>query len=464
MAQTINTNIASLTAQRNLNMSQSSLTTSLQRLSSGLRINSAKDDAAGLAISERFTAQIRGLGQAARNANDGISLAQTAEGSLKEVSNNLQRIRELSVQSANATNSASDRAALQTEVAELVAEIDRVALQTTFNGTKLLDGTFSNKSFQVGANAGETINVSSIASARTTDLGAALSATITGTAVTGALTSGDLLINGVDVGAVAGDAKTIAAQINSLSGTNVTASVNSLTVAGSSMTAAALTGTVTINGVQTASFSTTTSTSVSRANTVTAINAISAATGVTAVDTGADTTGVQLVAVDGRNITSSFSTITAASSGLGAANTYRSTVTLSSTSASGIALTGASEASAGFTDNQTQAATLTGVAVANIDVTSVQGANDALSSIDAALQTINSSRATLGAVQNRFESVVSSLGERSENLSAARSRIRDADFAMETANLTRGQILQQAGTAMLAQANQLPQNVLTLLR
>ncbi len=464
MAQTINTNIASLTAQRTLNMSQSSLTTSLQRLSSGLRINSAKDDAAGLAISERFTAQIRGLIQAARNANDGISLAQTAEGSLKEVSNNLQRIRELAVQSANATNSASDRAALQTEVAQLIAEVDRVAQQTTFNGTKLLDGTFSNKSFQVGANAGETINVAGISSARTTDLGAALSATLTGSAVTADLTSGDLLVNGVDVGTVSGDAKLIAAQINTLSGTNVTASAESLTVSGTSQTAAALTGTVTVNGVQTASFSTTADTAVSRANTVSAINAISAATGVTAVDTGADATGVELVAVDGRNITFSFSTITAAASGLGAANTYRSQVTLTSSSASGIALTGSAETNAGFTDNQTQAAALTGTAIANIDVSSVQGANDALSSIDAALETINSSRATLGAIQNRFESVVSSLGERSENLSAARSRIKDADFAMETANLTRGQILQQAGVAMLAQANQLPQNVLTLLR
>ncbi len=464
MAQTINTNIASLTAQRTLNMSQSSLTTSLQRLSSGLRINSAKDDAAGLAISERFTAQIRGLIQAARNANDGISLAQTAEGSLKEVSNNLQRIRELSVQSANATNSSSDRVALQTEVGELIAEIDRVAIQTTFNGTKLLDGTFANQSFQVGANAGETINMSMIASARTTDLGAALSATVTGTALTADLSAGDLLVNGVDVGAVTGDAKLLASKINSLSGTNVTATANSLTVNGTSMVGAALTGTVTVNGVQTASVTTTGTTGTDRGLIVTAINAISAATGVTAVDTGADGTGVQLVAVDGRNVTHSFATLTAAATGLGAAATNRSTVTLTSASSSGISLSGAAEANAGFTDNQTVAATITGTAVSNIDVSSVQGANDALSSIDAALETINSSRATLGAVQNRFESVVSSLQERSENLSAARSRIKDADFAMETANLTRGQILQQAGVAMLAQANQLPQNVLTLLR
>lgn len=465
MAQTINTNIASMTAQRNLNSSQSSLTTSLQRLSSGLRINSAKDDAAGLAISERFTSQIRGLSQAARNSNDGISLAQTAEGSLKEVSNNLQRIRELSVQSANATNSSSDRAALQVEVAQLVAEIDRVATQTTFNDTKLLDGTFSNQAFQVGANAGETISVASISSARTSDLGAAYAASVTGTAVTAALSAGDLLINGVDVGAVAtGDAKDIAAKINTLSGTNVTASADSLTVAGTSMTGAVLTGTLTINGVQTASVTTTGTEATDRAAITTAINNISAATGVTAVDTNADATGVQLVAADGRNITHSFSTLTAAATGVGAAATNRSTVSLATTSSAGIALSGAGEANAGFTNDQTAAASLTGTAVANLDVSSVSGANAAITSIDAALATINSSRATLGAVQNRFESVVSSLQERSENLSAARSRIRDADFAVETAMLTRGQILQQAGVAMLAQANSLPQSVLSLLR
>jgi flagellin len=464
MAQTINTNIASLTAQRQLNTSQGDLKTSLQRLSSGLRINSAKDDAAGLAISERFTAQIRGLVQAARNANDGISLAQTAEGSLKEVTNNLQRIRELSVQSANGSNSFSDRAALQTEVAELIAEVDRVAQQTTFNGIKLLDGTFTNQAFQVGANAGETINVSGVASARTGDLGASLSAVATGTAVTAALTSGDLLINGVDVGTVAGDAKEIAAKINGLSGTNVSAVANSLTVAGTSMTGAALTGTMTVNGVQTASVTTTGTTVTDRSLITNAINAISAATGVTAVDTGADGTGVELVAVDGRNVTHSFTTLTAAATGVGAAATSRGTLTLTGSSSSGIALSGASEAGAGFTDNQTVAATLTGTAVAAIDISTVSGANAALQSIDAALNNINSTRATLGAVQNRFESVVTSLQERTENLSAARSRIQDADFAMETANLTRAQILQQAGTAMLAQANAMPQNVLSLLQ
>ncbi|MEM7364696.1 MAG: flagellin [Pseudomonadota bacterium] len=464
MAQIINTNIASMTAQRNLTGSQNSLATSLQRLSSGLRINSAKDDAAGLAISERFTSQIRGLVQAARNANDGISLAQTAEGALEAVSTNLQRIRELSVQSANATNSSSDRAALQTEVSQLISEIDRVAQQTTFNGISLLDGTYTNQSFQVGSNAGETIDIAGIGSSRTADLGAALSASATGTAVTAALSAGDLLINGVDVGAVADDASLIAAAINGLAGTNVTAEANSLTVAGTSMTAAALTGTVTVNGVSTASVTTTGVAAADRVLVVNAINAISAATGVTAVDTGADSTGVELVSADGSNVVHSFATLTAAATGVAAAGTTRSTITLTGNSSQGIALSGAAETNAGFTDGQTVAATLTGVAVSNLDISTVSGANDALASIDAALSTVNNTRATLGAVQNRFESVVSNLNSRTENLSAARSRIQDADFAMETAALTRSQILQQAGTAMLAQANSLPQNVLSLLR
>ncbi|HJW12977.1 MAG TPA: flagellin, partial [Albitalea sp.] len=196
MAQTINTNISSLTAQRNSGRVQEQLSTSMARLSSGLRINSAKDDAAGLAISERFTTQIRGLNQAARNANDGISLAQTAEGALGSVGDNLQRIRELAVQAANATNSASDRAALQSEAAQLVSEVQRVGTQTAFNGLKLLDGSFSAQSFQVGANAGETIAISGIVDARTSALGShtlTADGTITGnvvTAASGAVTNG----------------------------------------------------------------------------------------------------------------------------------------------------------------------------------------------------------------------------------------------------------------------------------
>jgi len=273
MSQVINTNVMSLNAQRNLSASGNDLATSLQRLSSGLRINSAKDDAAGLAISQRFTSQIRGMDQAARNANDGISLAQTAEGALGSIGDNLQRIRELAVQSRNATNSDTDRTALNAESTQLLAEIQRVATSTNFNGVALLDGTFANQTFQVGANATDTIAVTAIANAQTASLG-----------------------------------------------------------------------------------------------------------------------------VDG------------------------------------------------------------------VDLTTADGAAAALASLDTALTTVNSARADLGAIQNRFSSVVSNLSINSENLSAARSRIQDADFAKESAALTRNQILQQAGTAMLAQANQSSSNVLSLIR
>jgi flagellin len=473
MPQLINTNIASLNSQRNLNTSQTSLATSLQRLSSGLRINSAKDDAAGLAISERFTSQIRGLNQAARNANDGISLAQTAEGSLSQVSNNLQRIRELAVQSANATNSASDRAALQSEAAQLIAEIDRVASTASFNGVKLLDGTFSAQQFQVGADAGQTISITSIASAKASALGASYTASTTsGVVGTTAVAAGNVTINGVAIIDSVSDgvstanatasAKAKAAAVNATSGTGVTATANATAVAGTSMVTASLTGTITINGVTTASTTVGGGTlSADRIAITSAINAISAATGVIATNTGADGTGVTLAAADGRNIVHSFTTLTAAATGVGAAATTTGTITLSSTGTSGITL-GGTKAVLGTPADATS--TQTGTAVSALDISSVSGANTAITSIDAALTTVNSSRASLGAYQNRFASVVATLQETSENLSASRSRIQDADFAQETANLTRSQVLQQAGVAILAQANALPNQVLALLR
>ena len=476
MAITVNTNIASLNAQRNLAGSGQLLNQSLQRLSSGLRINSAKDDAAGLAIATRMSAQVRGLNQAARNANDGISLAQTAEGSLGEITNNLQRIRELAIQSANASNSDSDRTALQAEVAQRIAEIDRVASQTDFNGKKLLDGTFNSQAFQVGANQNQTITISSIASARTTALGAGYAASMTGTATTAALLAGDLNINGVAIGASAGFADTagrtadsayaIAKAINAASGTGVTATANELTVAaGTTSVTANSAGTVTINGVVTASYTAVGTASTDRAAVTQRINDISAATGVTAVDNG---TGIALVAADGRNIvhsvTETAGTWTAGLLGLAAATTTRSTITLSTTSSDGITLSGATETKAGFTDNQTQAAALTGVSLSNTSVASFSDATSAIATIDAALDTINSSRGALGAYQNRFESTIANLMNVSENLSAAQSRIMDADFASETAQLTKSQILQQAGLAMLAQANTVPQAALTLLQ
>jgi flagellin len=276
MPQTINTNIASLNAQRNLNTSQSSLATSMQRLSSGLRVNSAKDDAAGLAIAERMSTQVRGMNVAIRNANDAISLAQTAEGAIGKLGDMLQRMRELAVQSANATNGTSDRASLDQEFQALADEIDRTLATTRFNGLSILGANAGTQTFQVGANAGETIAVA------TTRL-----------------------------------------------------------------------------------------------------------------------------------------------------------------------------------DNHASVTAVTGTGSA---ITSVLGATTALTSIDAALDLLNSERATYGAAQNRFEAVISNLQVAAENQAAARARIMDADFAAETANLSRAQILQQAGTAMVAQANQLPQQVLQLLR
>jgi len=466
MPQVINTNIASLNAQRNLTRSQGMLSTSLQRLSSGLRINSAKDDAAGLAISERFTAQIRGLNQAARNANDGISLAQTGEGALAEVTNNLQRIRELAVQSANATNSASDRAALQQEVDQLVAEIDRVATQTNFNGVNLLDGTFSAQTFQVGANVGETIEVSGLSSARASSLGQYAGFTLTNQSIgtasdTAAAQTVDVDGTTYSLGTIANDAKALADAINAsgIQGLTASADVNSVAGATTTVTAtAADTDTITINGLD-ISVTNSQNAATNRTLAVEAINAQSAVTGVTAADDG---TGVALTAADGRNITVGFTAgglATVADYGMAAATTG-ATIDVSYVAPTGV--TGDVTFGGAFAPGAVTIAS-TGTAMSAVDISTVSGSESAISAVDAALTTVNSSRATLGAIQNRFESVVTSLTTTAENLSASRSRIMDADFAAETANLTKAQILQQAGVAMLAQANSLPGNVLALL-
>jgi flagellin len=379
MSQVINTNVMSLNAQRNLASSGAELATSLQRLSSGMRINSAKDDAAGLAISQRFTTQIRGMDQAARNANDGISLSQTAEGAMGEIGNNLQRIRELAVQSRNATNSATDRAALNAEAQQLKSEIDRVAGQTNFNGVKLLDGSFANQVFQVGANQGETISVSAIVNANSAALGTYSRASVTGAAATAftAVTAGDLTVNGVSVGGIAAD----------------------------------------------------TSATERAAGLRDAVNSVSDQTGVYAVNDTATT--VTLVSTTANIVVAhAGASSTAATTGLAAGTT-------------------ASASSTGFS---------------SLDISTTSGADAAMQSMDAALEAVNTARANMGAIQNRFTSVVANLSTTSENLSAARSRIQDADFAKESAQLSRNQILQQAGTAMLAQANQSSQGVLSLLR
>ena len=487
MASVINTNIASLSAQRNLSMSQTSLTNSLQRLSSGLRINSAKDDAAGLAISDRMTSQIRGSQQASRNANDGISLAQTAEGALSNISDNLQRIRELAVQSANASNSSSDRASMQAEATQLLSEIDRVAQNSSFNGVKLLDGSFSAQSFQIGANgtAADRVSISSIGSARTSQLGGVgttTAATVTGTATTAALAAGDLTLNGQQIGASsagalpgqsASSAFSIAVAINAVSANSgVTATANpTATPLGAAPTAfAAVTaGTnsgFSVNGIAVGNIAAGGTATGQGANVAAAINAVSAQSGVSA--TADATTGkVTLNAADGRDIAvvvnGTYAALTA-DTGLTAGTTH-GTVTLNSTNAAGIVASGGGIANAGLTAGTTSATTVSSVsAISAVDISTAAGATSALAAIDGALSTVNSSRSSLGAVQNRFSSVVSNLSSTVENLSASRSRIQDTDFAAETANMTRSQILQQAGTAMLAQANALPNQVLSLLK
>ena len=475
MALTVNTNVSSLNAQRNLNASQSSLNTSLQRLSSGLRINSAKDDAAGLAISERFTAQIRGNEQASRNANDGISLAQTAEGALSEIGNNLQRMRELAVQASNATNSDSDRAAINNEVQALSTEIDRVAQNSAFNGTKLLDGSFTAKNFQVGANnaASDSIQITAISSARTSALGGvsgANYASVTGTATTAALAAGDVTLNGIQVGASAAGAAagqsaasaySIAAAINAVSGqSGVTASAQETSVAGGApATSAVITeNTFSINGVNVGAVAAGGDALGQGANVAASINAISSQTGVIAT-ANATTGAVTLKAADGRDITIG-GTIT--NTGLTAATTHGK---VKLEAAKDIVISGGAVASAGLT--LTTYVATPGAAVSTVkdmNVLTATSALKALDTIDGALASINNSRAALGAYQNRFASVVANQQTTVENLSASRGRIQDADFAKETANLSRAQVLQQAGTAMLSQANQSSQGVLSLLR
>ena len=492
MPSIINTNVNSLTAQRQLGVSQNSMATSMARLSSGLRINSAKDDAAGLAISERFTAQIRGVNQAGRNANDGISLAQTAEGDLAQISNNLQRIRELAVQSANSTNTASDRLSLNQEATALIVENDRVAATSAFNGIKLLDGTFTAQNFQVGANgtASDQIAVTSIASARGNSLGVGASSSYS-TAVNGivitsavALIAGDMSINGYQVGAAGTDGVSnntsstsgiaVAAAINAISGnSNVTATVSATAVAGTTVSTftAMVAGDILINGVDIGAIALATTAAGRGGQVAAAINAKTAQTGVTATVNTA-TGAVALAAADGRNIdVVTKAASTAANTGLGSGGAVtvvtRSRVSLSSSSSDGINLSAGNTdglAKAGLTGAFTAATSQSGAGVSALNLTTAAGSLAALATVDAAIGTINSTRAALGAFQARFTSVVASLATTGENLTASRSRVQDADYAAETANLSRAQILQQAGTAMVAQANQLPQGVLALLR
>lgn len=477
MSFTVNTNLLSLNVQKNLNTNQASLSQAMQRLSSGLRINSAADDAAGFAISQRFTSQIQGTQQASRNANDAISLVQTAGGALTEIGNNLQRMRDLAVQASNATNSASDRASINNEVQSLAQEINRVAQSTTFNGINLLDGSFTGKNFQIGANnsATDRIQISSIASAQTSALGGVsgtASAAVTGGPTTAALAAGDLTLNGIQVGAstqggsagqTSASAFSIAAAINGVSGqTGVTASAQATTVNGAAPTAAGViaANTFSINGVNVGAVAAGGDALGQGANVAAAINKISSQTGVTA-SADATTGAVTLTAADGRDIAIGGTTTNTGLSGVPAVT--HSTVTLNSTAA--ITVSGGAVASAGLsagTTNATPGATVS--TISTMDVLTQTSASKAITTIDGALASINNQQAALGAYQNRFTSVMAVQASTIQNLTTSRSRIQDADFAQETANLSRAQVLQQAGTAMLAQANQSSQGVLSLLR
>jgi flagellin len=402
MSLTINTNVNSLAAQRNLGVSQNSLASSMQRLSSGLRVNSAKDDSAGMAIAERMSAQVRGLNVAVRNANDGVSLAQTAEGALGKVGDMLQRMRELAVQSSNATNSADDRKALQAEVSQLRDEIDRVAKTTSFNGQKLLDGKFSAATFQTGANAGETITVAAL----TNSSADGLSKVIYGSDSVATGTGG---------------------QVTTL--TAITGGALAITVGGTTYSMAdigvARTGEERMGQV------------------VEAINRRTVDTGVTAfMKASSTTTGAYDIEFRSSKLDAAGSAVAVTATGFTVANSGFAAADLSVTNGSGTSKAG----------------------ISTLSVETVEDAWLAIKSVDDALNQINGARATLGAVQSRFENASANIAIQSENTAAARGRIVDADFAMETANLSRSQILQQAGTAMVAQANQLPQQVLSLLR
>ncbi len=486
MALTVNTNIASLNTQRNLNASSNSLNTSLQRLSTGYRINSAKDDAAGLQISNRLTNQISGLNVATRNANDGISLSQTAEGALQQSTNILQRIRDLSIQAANGSNSDTDRAALQKEVSAQQAELSRIADTTTFGGRKLLDGTFGTTSFQVGSNAYETIDVS-LKNASSTSLGSyqiggGASTNSAGTSAAGGTIAASIGASGAafaantitvvgggqtkDVAITSGDsAKSIAAKFDgAVAGLSATA--RNVVQAGVSITSGAASFSLSV-GSQTVSI-------VGVTDAKGLADQINSNAGKLNVSANYDskTDKVTITSASGEDIV--FGADTASSTGSidvaaqGSDGTYGATSDVRTgggkaigyvqlNSPTSYALTGTTTEVFGA-----QASTLN--TVADVDISTADGAQRAIAVIDNALQNIDSQRADLGAVQNRFDNTISNLQNISENADAARSRIKDTDFAAETATLSKNQVLQQAGTAILAQANKLPQSVLSLLQ
>jgi flagellin len=441
MSLVLNTNIDALVAQNSLTSSGSQLATALQQLSSGLRINTAADDAAGYAIAQGMTSQVNGLNQAAQNANGGVSLAQTASGAMQEITNDLQTMRDLAVESLNATNSSQDRTDLNSQFTQLMNDINSVASQTQFNGVNLLDGTFQGATFQVGANAGQSITIGAISSASASKLG---------DYYTGAVS-------------VAGTVKTTASAtpLTTTAGTAGTYNATNLASAGDLGTAVAgssVTLDVQVDGTTytTNSVTLTGTTSTDLKSIAAAVNqALSSSGGIVATVNSAGT-GIQLsgTATAGYghvvNFTVNSATDASGSSITAGANTVKD-LGLDSTDVIGAYATGGS---ANPTANH----------LSGLDVKTVDNSNLTLISIDNALQQIATSSANLGAYQNRFQAAITGLNTDATNLSSAKSSIVDADYAQATSNLSKAQILQQAGTAMVAQANTIPQNILSLLQ
>jgi flagellin len=410
MSLVLNTNMASLVAQNSLTSSGAQLATSLQQLSSGLRVNTAADDAAGYAIAQGMTSQINGLNQAAQNANDGVSLTQTASGALSEITTDLQTMRDLAVESLNATNSAGDRSDLNAQYQQLAADINSVASQTQFNGVNLLDGSFQGATFQVGANAGQTITVASVASAATSNLGQ--------------------LYN---------DSATVGAYAYTLPADGATTSTGTLSVAVNGKTYT--TGNVTLTGTQATDLQ----------SVAAAVNQLSSSDGGLIATVNSAGTGIQLSSTNSLVLTTDAPTVSV--------NTF--------TDSTNVADAGVSVAGLGFsaaTPTFAKAAQTAGGLLDSSSVLSVDNSNLALTQIDAALQQLATTGANLGAYQNRFQAAITGLNTDATNLTSAKSAIVDTDYAQATSALSKAQILQQASTAMVAQANTIPQNILTLLQ
>jgi flagellin len=450
MSLVLNTNIDALVAQNSLTSSGSQLATALQQLSSGLRINTAADDAAGYAIAQGMTSQVNGLNQAAQNANDGVSLAQTASGAMQEVTNDLQSMRDLAVESLNASNSSQDRTDLNAQFQQLMNDINSVASQTQFNGVNLLDGSFQGATFQVGANAGQSITVGSISSASASAIGNYYNGTLSATGSTVALSSGNSV---------------------SYSGTAAAGSYSTASLSGSTGLNTAIDGaSVTLNvSVDGTSYSTNAVTLTGNSTTdlksvAAAINqALSSAGGIVAtVNSGG--TGISLsgtaAAGDGHLVNFSVASATDAS------GNAISSATISANGATILTGLGVdSSDTVGTFKTSGGTSTSSGINyLSGLSVKTVDDSNLTLVSIDNALQQLATSSADLGAYQNRFQAAITGLTTDSTNLSAAKSSIVDADYAQATSNLSKAQILQQAGTAMVAQANTIPQNILTLLQ